>query len=126
MLSYRTATYNNSSDIQHWEKRGRINSTANQTKRPRNLVDEKKSAEYLNNSSTESLSIGRPRSVQINERKEVKFIVPNKNHNFKDDRILMVSNKVPFFIFSSIPSYKKGPKNPRFGRQFKCLYFYFQ
>lgn len=59
------------------------------------------------NSSTESLLLGR-KNVVINDPKEVRFINPkqNKNHRFKDDRIIMVSQKVPFFLFSSLPYYK--------------------
>lgn len=52
-----------------------------------------------------------PRNVQITEPKEIKFVVPKRHHNFKDNRVLMVSNKMPFFVFSSLP-YAKG-KNGR-------------
>lgn len=61
------------------------------------------------NSSTESLFATRPRTVTISDPKEIRFINAdqNKNHRFKDDRIIMVSQKVPFFVFSSLP-YSKG------------------
>ncbi|KAJ6645767.1 CDK5 and ABL1 enzyme substrate 1 [Pseudolycoriella hygida] len=51
------------------------------------------------------------RNVHITEPKQVKFVVPKKNYNFKDNRIVLVSNKLPFFVFSSIP-FNKG-KNGR-------------
>lgn len=56
-----------------------------------------------------------PRNVHITEPKQVKFVVPKKNYNFKDNRIVLVSNKLPFFVFSSIP-FNKG-KNGRFVSQ---------
>lgn len=75
-----------------------------------NATDEKN-----HNSSNESLSILRTRNVQINDQpqKEVRFIIPSKNihHKFNDDRVVLVSKKIPFLLFSSLP-YCKG-KNGR-------------
>lgn len=57
-------------------------------------------------SSTESLQFRK--NVTIADPKEVRFIKlnQNKNHRFKDDRIFVTSQKVPFFLFSSLPYYK--------------------
>lgn len=96
------------------ERRTRLNSNSsrNATFAKRQFFSEEKRNENVHNSSTESLSIIRtPRNVHITEPKQVKFVVPKKNYNFKDNRIVMVSNKLPFFVFSSIP-FNKG-KNGR-------------
>lgn len=96
------------------ERRTRLNSNSsrNASFAKRQFFAEEKRSENVHNSSTESLSINRtPRNVHITEPKQVKFVVPKKNYNFKDNRIVMVSNKLPFFVFSSIP-FNKG-KNGR-------------
>lgn len=67
--------------------------------------------DYFPNSSTESLIMSRSigRNVTINDTKEVRFVKPNaahNNYNFKDDRIILVSNRTPFMIFSVLPYYK--------------------
>lgn len=70
---------------------------------------EDKKMDYFQNSSTESLILSRGKNVTINDPKEVRFIKPNKNNNnyqIKDDRILIVSRKSPFFLFSALPYYK--------------------
>ncbi|XP_031622316.1 CDK5 and ABL1 enzyme substrate 2 [Contarinia nasturtii] len=80
-------------------------------------VDDKK---YSDLSSNESLthvgSVGRlARSVQITEQKgDVKYVSSsNRNHNFKDDRIVLVTNKVPFYMFSNIPFCKNHKNSAR-------------
>ncbi|XP_037051654.1 CDK5 and ABL1 enzyme substrate 2 isoform X2 [Bradysia coprophila] len=96
------------------ERRTRLNSISsrNASFAKRQFFSEDRRSENVHNSSTESLSINRtPRNVHITEPKQVKFVVPKKNYNFKDNRIVMVSNKLPFFVFSSIP-FNKG-KNGR-------------
>lgn len=59
MSVFRTGKYN-STDTINMERRSRINSTtSNRTsRRPTNLIDDKKS-EFLQNSSTESLCLGK-------------------------------------------------------------------
>lgn len=74
-------------------------------------LDDKKCSDL---SSNESLTLGggRSRCVHINDHKgEIKHVPStNRNHNFRDDRIVLVSNKVPFFLFSNIP-FSKNNKN---------------
>ncbi|XP_059608962.1 CDK5 and ABL1 enzyme substrate 2 isoform X2 [Phlebotomus argentipes] len=69
------------------------------------LTDERKSD--IHNSSSESLSLGRSKNVQISDPKEIRFIGSAKLHHFKDDRVLVASRKVPFLVFSALP-YCKG------------------
>ncbi|XP_063695639.1 CDK5 and ABL1 enzyme substrate 2 [Culicoides brevitarsis] len=102
------------------EKRHRLNSGSLRTNpvAKRALImgstpDEKK-GDYFPNSSTESLLMSRQvgRNVSINDTKEIRFVKPNTNNfNFKDDRIVVLSQKSPFMIFSVLP-YHKG-KNAR-------------
>lgn len=64
-------------------------------------------------SSNESLAHGRSqRNVQINEQKgEVRFVSQaNRNFNFRNDRIVLVCNQVPFYMFSNVP-FSKTSKN---------------
>lgn len=99
------------------EKRHRLNSGSLRTNpvAKRALImggtPEDKKGDYFQNSSTESLLMSRAigRNVTINDTKEVRFIRPNtnnNNYNFKDDRIILVSQKTPFMIFSALPYYK--------------------
>lgn len=79
-------------------------------------MDDRKGGSDL--SSSESLthvcgSTGRlSRTVQINEQKgDIKRISStNRTHNFNDDRIVLTTNKVPFYMFSNIP-FRKNSKN---------------
>lgn len=98
------------------EIRGRLFSASSRpyssssAKRALGLADEKK---YSDLSSTESLThVRNSRCVQITDHKgEVTHVVSsNRNHNFKNDRILLVTNKVPFYLFSNIP-FSKNNKN---------------
>lgn len=89
---------------------GRINSISGSK---RGINDEKKF--YSDLSSNESLTLGgrSSRNVHITDhpKGEVKHILPsNRSYNFKDDRIILVTNRVPFFMFSNIP-YCKNSKN---------------
>lgn len=65
-------------------------------------------------SSNESLSHPRnPRSVHITDhfKGEIKHVLSsNRNHNFKNDRVVLVTNQVPFYMFSNIP-FSKNSKN---------------
>lgn len=84
-----------------------INTSAGEEKRA--------GGELPNNSSTESLIQGR-RNVFINEpgAREVKFITPelSRNHNFRDDRVVLMSKRTPYFLFSVLPHSKgKSSKN---------------
>lgn len=99
------------------EKRHRLNSGSlrNNPVAKRALImggtPEDKKGDYFQNSSTESLLMSRAigRNVTINDTKEVRFIRPNtnnNNYNFKDDRIIVVSQKTPFMLFSALPYYK--------------------
>jgi len=95
--------------LSYTEKRTRLNSGSLRTNpvAKRTLImgstPDDKRTDY---SSTESLFARK--NVTINDPKEVRFVKPNqnKNYHFKDDRIIMVSQKVPFFLFSSLPYYK--------------------
>lgn len=70
-------------------------------------VDDKKCSDLSSNESLTHIgSVGRlSRIVQITEQKgDVKHVSSsNRNHNFKDDRIVLMTNKVPFYMFSNIP-----------------------
>lgn len=97
------------------DKRARANSASLRAGAPgvkRTLLantgaDEKR--ELPSNSSTESLIQGR-RNVVIQDpsSREVKFLPPNvgRNHNFRDERVVLMSKRTPCFLFSVIPHYK--------------------
>lgn len=102
------------------DKRARANSTslrAGTAGVKRSLIlnasgsdDKRASGDLPNNSSTESLIQGRQRNVIISEPiiREIKFI-PAENlrkHNFRDDRVVLVSKRAPCFLFSVLPHYK--------------------
>lgn len=96
------------------EFRGRVFSasarsgSSNAIKRPFGIADDKK---CIDMSSTESLTHGRSqKNVHINEQKgEVRRVNHlNRNFNFKNDRIVLVSNEVPFYMFSNIPFCKNN------------------
>lgn len=82
-------------------------------------MDDKKVGSDL--SSNESLthiggSTGRlARTVQITEQKgDIKRVSStNRAHNFHDDRIVLMANKVPFYMFSNIPFRKNSKSNAR-------------
>lgn len=102
--------------------RARLSSLSLRTGSKRALIDDKKanghhsSMDPLQNSSTESLSTGRggTRSVQISSKREVKLLThaASKNHQFRDNRVVLVSKRSPFMIFSSL-IYDKG-RNGRY------------
>lgn len=74
-----------------------------------NVPEDGKTIDWKNDSSTESLI--RPKNVHISNSKEIRFISPsNRNYQFKDDRIVLLSKKTPFYIFSAIP-YTKSKNN---------------
>ncbi|XP_039438730.1 CDK5 and ABL1 enzyme substrate 2 [Culex pipiens pallens] len=112
------------------DKRARANSTSLRAggggpgaKRTLLINAEDKRAELANNSSTESLvqgggGIGR-RNVFINDpssAKDIKFITQElgRNHNFRDDRVVLMSKRTPCFLFSVLPNSKPGKLQKRY------------
>lgn len=95
------------------EARGRLFSASGRptaVKRALGLADDRK---YSDLSSTESLTYGRNQRVQITDqfRGEIKHIeATNRTHNFRNDRIVVVANQIPFYVFSNIP-FSKNSKN---------------
>lgn len=81
-------------------------------------MDDKKCSDLSSNESlTHVGSSGRlSRIVQITEQKgDVKHVSSsNRAHNFKDDRIILMTNKVPFYMFSNIPFYKNSKNSARY------------
>lgn len=98
------------------EFRGRLYSasrpnSSTAAKRALGLNDDRRCSDL---SSSESLThVRNPRSVHITDhfKGEVKH-VPSSNrcHNFKNDRVVLVTNQVPFYMFSNIP-FSKNSKN---------------
>lgn len=80
-------------------------------------MDDKKCSDLSSNESLTHIgSSGRfARNVHITEHKgDIKHISnSNRNHNFKDDRIVLMTNKVPFYMFSNIPFYKNSKNSAR-------------
>lgn len=80
-------------------------------------MDDKKCSDLSSNESlTHVGSTSRlSRSVQITEQKGgVKHVSSaNRTHNFRDDRIILMTNKVPFYMFSNIPFSKNSRNNAR-------------
>lgn len=78
-------------------------------------MDDRKGSDLSSNESLTHFggSTGRlSRSVQITEIKgDVKRVSStNRTHYFSDDRIILMTNKVPFYMFSNIP-FRKTIKN---------------
>lgn len=80
-------------------------------------TEDKKGPELPNNSSTESLiQGGGRRNVFINDpstsSRDVKFITQelSRNHNFRDDRVVLLSKRTPCFLFSVLPHSKQSGK----------------
>lgn len=108
---------------------GRPNST---TAAKRALgMDDKKCSDLSSNESLTHIggSASRiSRNVHINEHKgEIKHVLnTNRNYNFNDDRIVLMTNKVPFYMFSNIPFSKNSKNNARFVSVISLLlHFYF-
>lgn len=101
------------------EFRGRLfsasarTSISNASKRSHGIADDRRCSDM---SSTESLTHGRSqRNVHINDQKgEVRRVDrSNRNFNFKNDRIVLVSNEIPFYMFSNIPFSKNSKTGGR-------------
>lgn len=89
---------------------GRPNSTST-AKRAIGMDDKKCSDLSSNESLTHVGSVSRlARTVHISEHKgDIKHVSSsNRTHNFKDDRIILTTNKVPFYMFSNIPFCKNS------------------
>ncbi|XP_055703172.1 CDK5 and ABL1 enzyme substrate 2 isoform X2 [Phlebotomus papatasi] len=80
--------------------------TSGATKRAIMLLNDERKSD-IHNSSSESLSLGRSKNVQISDPKEIRFVGAARSHHFKDDRVLVSSKKVPFLVYSALP-YCKG------------------
>lgn len=81
-------------------------------------VDDKKCCDLSSNESlTHAGSASRlARCVHISEHKgDIKHVSSaNRTHNFKDDRIILMTNKVPFYMFSNIPFSKNSKSSARY------------
>lgn len=81
-------------------------------------MDDKKCSDLSSNESLTHVgsSSRLSRIVQITEHKgDVKHVASsNRTHNFNDDRIVLMTNKVPFYMFSNIPFYKNSKSSARY------------
>lgn len=107
------------------DKRARANSTSLRAGGPGakrtlliNAEDKRPTGELPNNSSTESLILANRRNVFINDPsstsgRDVKFITQERgrNHNFRDDRVVLLSKRTPCFLFSVLPNSKHPGKS---------------
>lgn len=80
-------------------------------------TEDKRGPELPNNSSTESLiQAGARRNVFINDpstsSRDIKLITQEagRNHNFRDDRVVLMSKRTPCFLFSVLPNTKHPGK----------------
>lgn len=96
------------------EFRGRLFSatrpnSSTAAKRALGLNDDRKCSDL---SSNESLSHSRNvRNVHITDhlKGEIRRVLSSqRNHNFKNDRVILVTNQVPFYMFSNIPFSKNS------------------
>lgn len=123
----RTATYSHQQRDHHHHTndatsaamRPRLSSTLSMRTKQR-LFDERKTSaggdhHHHNNSSNESLCGGRGmhRSVQINDMKEMTFSRPEKCMRLTENRIILTSQRLPFYICSTLP-YAKEKHGTRF------------
>lgn len=80
-------------------------------------MDDKKCSDLSSNESLTHIgsSSRLSRTVQITELKgDVKHVSSaNRTHNFRDDRVILMTNKVPFYMFSNIPFYKNSKSSAR-------------
>lgn len=74
--------------------------------------DDKKCSDLSSNESLTYATNRLSRSVHINEQKgDIKHVLStNRTHNFKNDRIILLVNKVPFYMYSNIP-FNKDTQN---------------
>ncbi|XP_055626869.1 CDK5 and ABL1 enzyme substrate 2 [Toxorhynchites rutilus septentrionalis] len=110
------------------DKRARANSTslragASGVKRAllgNTSGDEKRATELPSNSSTESLIQGR-RNVLINDptSRDVRYLTQeaSRKHNFRDDRVVLLSRRTPCFLFSVLPHSKGKTSKGDFRRE---------
>lgn len=99
---------NGANDAMFPERRARLN-TAPMRGPKRPFITGGIISNITDDSSTESLNPLTRKSVHISsEAKDLKFMnsTEYKSHQFKDERVVLVSRKVPFFLFSALPYYK--------------------
>ncbi|XP_055838127.1 CDK5 and ABL1 enzyme substrate 1 isoform X2 [Episyrphus balteatus] len=101
------------------ERRARLNTAPLRCSIPSNgnrrtLTNCSSISQVTDDSSTESLAPGgRINSVQIPYANDLKILktYTHQKHSFKDERVIIVSRKVPFFVFSALPYHRE--KNGR-------------